>query len=92
MLTLVNTGWNLRAQMNYYRSYILYWIAKDTVIDLGQICACVLALYQISKGAPIGNFVMLITYWGNFTGNPFALIAAATSSCLTDYRQTCQFR
>ena len=70
MLTLVNAGLNLRAQMNYYRSYILYWIAKDTVIDLGQICACVLALYQISEGAPIGNFVMLITYWGNFTSNP----------------------
>ena len=92
MLTLVNTGLNLRARMNYYLSYILYWIAKDTVIDLGQICACVLALYQISKGAPIGNFVMLITYWGNFTGNPFALIAVATSRCLIVYRQTCQFR
>lgn len=92
MLTFVNTGLSLRAQTKYYGSYILYWIAKDTVIDLGQICACVLALYQISKGAPIGNFVMLITYWGNFTGSPFALIAVATSRCLMVYRQTYQFR
>ena len=92
MLTLVNAGLSLRAQTKYYSSYILYWIAKDTVIDLGQICACVLALYQISKGAPIGSFVMLITYWGNFTGNHFSVIAVATSRCLIFYRQTYQFR
>ena len=92
MLTHVYAGLSLQAQMKYYSDYILYWIAKDTVISLGQICACVLALYQISKGAPIGNFVMLITYWGNFTGNPFAVIAVATSRCLMFYRQTYQCR
>ena len=86
MLTTVNAGLNLRAQINYIVLCYLYWTARDTVIELGQICACVLALYQISKGAPIGSFVMLITYWGNFTGSPFAVIAIATLHCLIFYR------
>ena len=86
MLTTVNADLNLRAKINYLVLYYIYWTARDTVIELGQICACVLALYQISKGAPIGSFVMLITYWGNFTGNAFAVITVATLHWLIFYR------
>ena len=88
----VNAGLNLRAEAMYLLLYSFHWIIRDTVIDLGQICACILALYQVSKGAPIGSFVMLISYWGNFTSDPSALIAVATSHCLILYRQACPFR
>ena len=63
-----DAGLNMKAHTKYISVYYLSWIAKDTIIELGMICACILALYQISNGAPIGNFVMLVAYWGNFTG------------------------
>ena len=69
MLIVLIVGWNLRAQKKYYHIFYLNWAVGTTVIQLGQICACILAVYQISNGAPIGNFIMLVSYWGNFTGN-----------------------
>lgn len=74
MLTSIIAGMNVKAEIKYYTLYYLGWCIGDTVMEIGEIGACILALYQISKGAPIGNFVMLISYWGNFTGNSFALI------------------
>ena len=62
----------MRAHTKFLSVYYLSWVVQDTIIELGMICACILALYQISNGAPIGNFVMLVAYWGNFTGEPFA--------------------
>ncbi|KAM0796010.1 hypothetical protein BDR22DRAFT_812779 [Usnea florida] len=61
-------GLNMRAHTKFLSVYYLSWVVQDTIIELGMICACILALYQISNGAPIGNFVMLVAYWGNFTG------------------------
>lgn len=61
-------GLNLKAQTKYYLFFYVTQGLRDTIIELGMICACILAIYQISNGAPIGNFVMLISYWGNFTG------------------------
>ena len=83
MLTLINAGFNLKAELKYYILYYAYWAVRDTVIELGMICACILAIYQISYGAPIGNFVMLVSYWANFTGTSFALVAVDASHCLT---------
>lgn len=79
MLTSMNAGMSLKAETKYYTLFYQDWCVRDTVIELGEICACILALYQISKGAPIGNFVMLISYWGNFTGNSFALITVGSA-------------
>lgn len=79
MLTSIYAGMSLKAEKRYYNLFYLDWFFRDTVIELGEICACILALYQISQGAPIGNFVMLISYWGNFTGNSFALITVGSA-------------
>lgn len=61
-------GLNLKAQTKYYSFFYMTEIVRDTIIEFGMVCACILAIYQISNGAPIGNFVMLVSYWGNFTG------------------------
>ena len=92
MLTSIDAGMVLEAKRKYYVLFNIYWCVRDTVIELGQICACILALYQISKGAPIGNFVMLVSYWVNFTGNPPGLVAVGSSRCLIFFRETRQFR
>lgn len=67
----VNAGLNMKAQTKLYSFYYISWAVKDTIMEIGMICACILAIYQISNGAPIGNFVMLVSYWANFTGKPF---------------------
>lgn len=64
----VNAGLNLKAETKFYSFYYVSWAVRDTIIELGMIFACILAIYQISNGAPIGNFVMLVSYWANFTG------------------------
>lgn len=87
-----DAGLNMRAHTKYISVYYLSWIAKDTIIELGMICACILALYQISTGAPIGNFVMLVAYWGNFTGGPFARSTVDPSRWLIPFRETYHFR
>lgn len=61
-------GLNLKAETKFYSFYYVSWAVRDTIIELGMIFACILAIYQISNGAPIGNFVMLVSYWANFTG------------------------
>ena len=71
----------MKAHTKYLSVFYLSWIVKDTIIELGMICACILALYQISNGAPIGNFVMLVAYWGNFTGERCALSMVDSSRC-----------
>lgn len=83
-----DAGLNMKAQTKFYTAYFMSWAVKDTIIELGMICACMLAIYQISNDAPIGNFVMLVSYWGNFTGKPFALIAVDPSRWLMPYRKT----
>ena len=64
----IDSGNTLKVQAKTY--YFWYTAAsyKDTLIELGRICACILAIYQISQGAPIGTFVMLVSYWSRFTG------------------------
>ena len=88
----VNIGFNLKAMIKLQSFYYMSGAIEYTVIELGKICACILAIYQISKGAPIGNFVMLVSYWGNFTGKTFAFLAVDVSRCLIIYRETRQFR
>lgn len=91
MLT-ITAGLNLKAETKYYAFYYMTWGVKDTIIELGMICACILSLYQISNGAPIGNFIMLVTYWANFTGKSLALTALGPSWQLMLYRKTQYFR
>ncbi len=92
MTMTVNTDLHLNAERNFYAFYYMTWAINDTIMELGMICASILAIYQISNGAPIGNFVMLISYWGNFTGKPFAFTVADPSLRLMLYRETSQFR
>ena len=92
MLISINAGLNLNAQLKYYLFYYAYWTVRDTVIELGMICACILAIYQISNGAPIGNFVMLVSYWANFTGDSLTLIAVGAPRWLTISSETYQLR
>lgn len=92
MMITVITGLNLKAQTKYYLFFYVTQGLRDTIIELGMICACILAIYQISNGAPIGNFVMLISYWGNFTGKPFVSIVVGPSSWLMLHRKIDQFR
>ena len=88
MMVTVNTGLNLKAAAKYNYFYYMSWGIKDTIIELGMICACILAIYQISNGAPIGNFVMLVAYWGNFTGKSPVSTAVCLSRWLMLDRQT----
>ena len=49
---------------------------EETVIDFGLAGAALLAIYQIAHAAvPVGSFVMLMSYWGNFTGNLSYLVS-----------------
>lgn len=75
----ISADLNLKAQTKYYYVWYVSWAVKDTIIELGMICASILAIYQISNGAPIGNFVMLVSYWANFTGMRVAFIAVDSS-------------
>lgn len=88
MMMTVNAELNLKAETKFYSFYYLSWAVKDTIIELGMICACILAIYQISNGAPLGNFVMLVSYWANFTGEPSALMAVNPSRWLILHRKT----
>lgn len=65
---------NLKANARYTYFFYVFHAIRDTIIEAGMICACILAIYQISNGAPIGNFVMLVSYWGNFTGKLVRLV------------------
>ena len=75
----VNAGLNSKARAKFYYFYYITWAVEETIIELGMIGACILAIYQISNGAPIGNFVMLVSYWANFTGKLFASTAVDLS-------------
>lgn len=89
MMMIVNAGLNSKALTKFYYLYYITWATGDTVIELGMICACILAIYQISNGAPIGNFVMLVSYWANFTGKLLTLMAVDMSGWLMlPYRKT----
>lgn len=87
MMMTITAGLSLKAQTKYYSFYYMTWGIRDTIIELGMICACILSLYQISNGAPIGNFIMLVSYWGNFTGKPLASIALDPAWQLILYRK-----
>ncbi|CAD6570642.1 MAG: hypothetical protein ASARMPREDX12_003784 [Alectoria sarmentosa] len=60
-------GLSIKADYKWISLHYISQVAKDTIIELGMISACILAIYQITKGAPVGGFVMLVSYWYNFT-------------------------
>ncbi|KAK4696240.1 hypothetical protein P7C71_g1638, partial [Lecanoromycetidae sp. Uapishka_2] len=61
----------------YFSLFLHFNATEETIIDLGLTGAALLAIYQIVYGnQPIGNFAMLISYWGNFTGSLWYLVGA----------------
>lgn len=46
-------------------------IAKDSILQIGFIGACFIAVYRVSVGqSSVGTFVVLLSYWANFTCMP----------------------
>ena len=72
-------GLSIKADYKWISLHYISQVAKDTIIELGMISACILVIYQITKGAPVGGFVMLVSYWYNFTGKSFCRLLNRTS-------------
>ncbi|KAL1636599.1 hypothetical protein SLS56_001184 [Neofusicoccum ribis] len=72
----------LKAVTRYTSAEVSFWdannyidTAQSFIMATGLLIACFLAVYRISQGtAPIGNFVLLITYW-NLIESPLCNLA-----------------
>ncbi|OJD26181.1 hypothetical protein ACJ73_02441 [Blastomyces percursus] len=57
---------------------------QSLLLLLGLTIACFMAVYQVIKGTkPIGNFIMLLSYWGQLSG-PLQLVASGFGSLAMD--------
>ncbi len=42
---------------------------QSTVMQVGKLVACFLAVYQVRQGSKsVGTFITLLTYWGELSG------------------------
>ncbi|KAI4730674.1 hypothetical protein E4T49_01478 [Aureobasidium sp. EXF-10728] len=52
------------ARGRYYMVHYAGYAAQNLLLLLGQLSAALLAAYRVSRaGAPVGNFITLVTYW-----------------------------
>lgn len=57
---------------------------QSLVLSLGLICACFIAVYQVSNGTkPVGSFVMLLGYWAQLS-SPLELFSNGLTSITLD--------
>ncbi|KAL2364964.1 hypothetical protein RJZ56_002112 [Blastomyces dermatitidis] len=57
---------------------------QSLLLLLGLSIACFMAVYQVIKGTkPIGNFIMLLSYWAQLSG-PLQLVASGFGSLAMD--------
>lgn len=53
---------------------------QSSVLSLGLICACFIAIYQVSNGTkPVGSFLMLLGYWAQLS-SPLELFSNGLTS------------
>lgn len=58
--------------------------AQSLILSLGLICACFIAVSQVSSGMkPVGSFVMLLGYWAQLS-NPLELFSSGLTSITLD--------
>lgn len=59
----------------YWRGFAfnhVWRLSNDMILQVGFVGACFVATYQVSIGrSSIGSFVLLLNYWGRFTGKYF---------------------
>lgn len=59
-------------------------VVQSLLLTTGLLGACFLAAYQVSTGSkPVGNFVMLLGYWGQLSG-PLQFFASGFNSIALD--------
>lgn len=57
---------------------------QSLILSLGLICACFIAIYQVSNGTkPVGSFVMLLGYWAQLS-SPLELFSNGLTSITLD--------
>lgn len=57
---------------------------QSSILSLGLICACFIAIYQISNGTrPVGSFLMLLGYWAQLS-SPLELFSNGLTSITLD--------
>ena len=69
ILFLINILTDVKMQLKYRRKCALAMslvsASQSVIINLGQITACFLAIYQfIHKISSFGDLVVLLSYWG----------------------------
>ncbi|EKG20786.1 Putative ABC transporter protein [Macrophomina phaseolina MS6] len=66
---------NIRAEIAFWDISQYIDTTESFVMALGLLCACALAAHRIADGkAPVGHFVMLLTYW-NLIESPLSHLA-----------------
>uniref|UniRef100_A0A093VDI9 Heavy metal tolerance protein n=1 Tax=Talaromyces marneffei PM1 TaxID=1077442 RepID=A0A093VDI9_TALMA len=59
-------------------------VVQSLILSLGLICACFIAIYQVSNGTkPVGSFVMLLGYWAQLS-SPLELFSNGFTSIKLD--------
>ncbi|KAI9724419.1 MAG: hypothetical protein M1812_000487 [Candelaria pacifica] len=75
---------HLGARRYYWSASIIMGGIQSTVMQVGKLAACFLAVYQVRQGSKsVGAFITLLTYWGELSG-PLAFFASAQRKLMND--------